>query len=553
MPTVNFNKWKLLEKLKIDEKSLEEILFKLKSESKIIDENTIEIEVNADRPDLLISDGIKRAIDGLLSRKLGEAIYETFQSEYSLTVEEVKARPYVVGAIIRGLKIDEDYLREIIQFQEKLHSTVGRKRKKVAIGLHDLDKIDGKNIIYKEVTLDTRFIPLGYNKQLSIKEVIEFTPQGIEYGKISLRENKIPAITQDNGEILSIPPIINSEKTKITTLTTNLFVDITGTSLDAIIETLDIIVTNFAEAGAKIGIINLNSNYLEKSPVLKKRNLTINTNYINKVLGTSFDIDVIVNELLKARISVSKVSEELINIIIPPYRVDLKTPIDIVEEVAMMIGYENLIPKQFYPRSTGKISQKSIISRKLRDLVIGAKYEEILTFVLISSKYLNGEYVKISNPVSEEYNAVRNSLLPNILLFLRRNQYARFPVRIFEIGEVVVRDHNSDTGYSNEFRLGIAIMNSKVSYEELQSDIHSILLSLGLQPEYKSVNDDKFIKGRVSKIIVNNIEIGILGEINPEILENLEIYYPVVAGELYLDKIQTILFGGGVSDSNMPN
>jgi len=540
MPTVIFNKSRLLEKLNIDEQKLEELLFNLKSESKIIDENNIEIEINADRPDLLISDGIKRAIDGLLERRLGEARYEVVKTDYELIVRGVKSRPYVLGAVVYGLKIDEEYLREIIQFQEKLHSTIGRKRKKVAIGLHDLDKIDGKTIIYDEVPIDYKFVPLGYDREMSIREVLEKTPQGKEYGNISLLDNKLPAILQSDGKVLSIPPVINSEKTRLDTLTKNLFIDVTGTSLDAVAQTLDILVTNFAESGAKIGIINVKSSYTNSSPLLLKNEIKVDVNYVNKVLGTNLSSNEMKKLLLKARLDV-EIDDNKLKVTIPPYRVDLMEEIDIVEEVAMMIGYDKLEPIPYTPSSKGELLEINKLSNLVRELAIGARFEEVFNFTLISSRYLEEDYVKISNPVSEEYDAVRNSLIPSILLFLKKNQYVRFPVRIFEVGDVVIVDKDTETGYRNQRRLALAIMNSKVSYEELQAEVHEILRNLGLEPYYIKDKNKTFIEGRTARIVVNNSVVGIIGEVNPQVLESYEIGYPVVLCEIYLDKVLEII------------
>ncbi|MEM3855995.1 MAG: phenylalanine--tRNA ligase beta subunit-related protein, partial [Saccharolobus sp.] len=254
MVTIVLSKRKLLDKLGLNEHELEDILFNLKSEIKPVDENNLEIEINADRLDLLTTDGIARAVKGLLGKELGEAKYNVTETDYTLVVHNVKYRPYTLAAIVYNVNID---LQELIQFQEKLHQTIGRKRKKVAIGFHDLSKIDSKIIEYREIPLNYKFIPLNQNKEMSVSEVINNTEQGKLYGNISVSDGKSPAIIQDDGQVLSIPPIINSEKTKVTEKTKNLFIDVTGTSYEAVAQTLDIIVTNLAETGGMIGKVKV--------------------------------------------------------------------------------------------------------------------------------------------------------------------------------------------------------------------------------------------------------------------------------------------------------
>jgi len=540
MPTINVYKWRLLNELKINESKLEDLLFNLKSEMKPIDQDHIEIEINNDRPDLLFVYGIIRSIKGLLKRELGEAKYSVKNSEYSFEVKEVKSRPYALAAIIEGVKLDEELLKELIQFQEKLHITIGRKRKKVAIGIHDLRKIDSKKILYTTVNLDYKFVPLNSSKEMSVKEVLESTDQGKEYGNISLFDNKMPAIMQDDGQILSLPPVINSEKTRLGTSTTDLFIDVTGTSLDAVISTLDILVTNLAEMGGKIGEVKVISPYTDKSPILRHSKVNITIEYINQVLGTQIQKQDVIEYLKMARFDVNDLGKEL-EVIIPPYRSDILAPIDLTEEVAMTVGYSYLSPSAYKIESMGLLSDKTKITRVIRDLSIGASFTEIFTFVLTNDSLLNDEFVKIVNPITVDYDAIRNSLIPTMLQFLSKNQHSRMPIRVFEVGESIVKSEDNDTGYENKLNAVYAIMDSKVSFEDLQSPVHYILTSLGLNVEYKKEKNNYLIEGRTAGIYCQDKRIGVIGEIKPEILEKMKIEYPIMISEIYLDEIKKLV------------
>ncbi|BFH74438.1 phenylalanine--tRNA ligase subunit beta [Sulfurisphaera javensis] len=540
MPTINVYKWRILNELKINESKLEDLLFNLKSEMKPIDQDHIEIEINNDRPDLLFVYGIIRAIKGLLKRELGEAKYQVKDTDYLFEVKEVKSRPYALSAIVENIKLDDELLKELIQFQEKLHVTVGRKRKKIAIGLHDLDKIDSKHILYTTVDLNYKFVPLNSSKEMIVKEVLEETEQGKEYGTISLYNGKMPAIMQSDGQILSLPPVINAEKTRIETSTRNLFIDVTGTSLDTVIFTLDLIVTNLAEMGGKIGRVKVLSPYAEFSPVLRHSSIKISIDYINNVLGTQLTKDEIIELLKMARFDVNDIGSEL-EVIIPPYRNDILAQIDITEDVAMTYGYANLIPSPYKVGKIGELTEKTKITRVIRDLSIGAGFTEIFTFILTNDSYLIGNFVKILNPVTIDYNAVRNSLIPSMLQFLSKNQHARMPIKVFEVGEVVVENEKSETGYSNKLNAVYSIMNSKVSFEELQAPVHYILSNLGISVEYKKAQHPFLIDGRTALIYCNGKKIGIIGEVKPEILEKLKIEYPIAISEIYLDEIKELL------------
>ncbi|WP_187152651.1 phenylalanine--tRNA ligase subunit beta [Acidianus manzaensis] len=537
MVTINLKESRLMNLLKISEKELEDVLFDLKSEIEKIGEDEISVEINADRLDMLSPEGIKRAVDGLLERRLGEAKYEIVNTEYTLIVDDVKSRPYALGAIVYDFKLDDDRLKEIIQFQEKLHDTIGRKRKKVAIGIHDLHKIDQKVIRYKEVPLDAEFIPLHSTTKMKISEVLLNTEQGKIYGNISIRDNYSPAIVQDDGNILSIPPVINSDKTTLDVNTRDLFIDVTGTNFDAVAQTLDILVSNFAEGGGKIGIIKVISPFANKSPLLVHNNISVNSIQVNTRLGLNLSAEEMAKYILKMRMD-AKVNNDSLDIVIPQYRIDIMTYADISEDIAMAYGYRNFKLDNVHVAETGNLLYITRLERAFRELAVGSSFQEIFNLILANTDYLYGDYVRVENPISMEYNAIRNSLIWVMLNFLSKNQHARFPIKIFEVGDVVVKSNTSDTGFMNSSRACLAIMDSKVSYEYLQSIVHQIIYNL-VGKEAKYIREDKeyFIRGRSSKIVLADKELGEIGEISPEFLVKFNIKYPVVISEIYLDKI----------------
>ena len=528
---------RLLNLLGLEEKDLNDVLFNLKSEVEKRGEDELEIEINSDRLDMLSPEGIKRAVDGILGRKLGEAKYEVVPTNYQLIIDNVESRPYALAAVVYDVKLDDDRIKELIQFQEKLHCTIGRKRKKVAIGIHDLDKIDGKGIRYSKVPLDYKFVPLNSDKEMSVSEVISSTEQGKLYGNISIKDNYSPAILQEDGQVLSIPPIINSNKTKINSSTKNLFIDVTGTNFDAVAQTLDLLVSNFAEGGSKIGTVKV-SRYTSSSPLLIHNKLVVKTSDINKRLGLSLSTEEMAKYVRMMRMDANINSDE-IEVIVPQYRIDIMTYVDIAEDVAMAYGYKSFSLPQYNSKGMGELLPITKLERAFRDLAIGGGFQEIFTFVLNKSSYLlYNDFVKIQNPITVEYDAVRNSLIWNMLKFLAKNQHARFPIKVFEVGDVVVKSEESDTGYKNDTRACLAIMNSRVSYEELQSVVHQMLYNLkGKEPRYVRQEKDYFIKGRSAKILFDNNVVGEIGEISPEILEKFNIENPVVIAEIYLEKL----------------
>ncbi len=272
---------------------------------------------------------------------------------------------------------------------------------------------------------------------------------------------------------------------------------------------------------------------------MKHKTISVSSTYINNRLGILLDKDTIIKSILKMRMNA--ILDDNISVTVPPYRVDIMRDVDIAEDVAMAIGYDNLGIEKFQSSEIGKYLKISIVSRAFRDLSVGAGFQEIYSLVLTKSSKLMDNYVRILNPISMEYDAVRNSLIWTTLNFLSKNQHARFPIKIFEVGDIVNKSE-SDTGYINETRGCFAIMDSKVSYENLQSLVHQILTNLvGLEPSYLKNDNSVFIRGRGASISIKGNIVGIIGEINPEILSEFELSYPVTLSEIYLSKLNNLI------------
>ncbi len=500
MPTINLNKWVLQSLTKLNEQELQDFLFRLKSEVSPINQDDYSIEVNADRLDMLSLGGIVRAIKGISDQEIGEPKYKTSETDYVLEVDRVPSRPYALACVIKNAKLSpEFYLKELIQFQEKLHDTIGRRRKKVAIGIHDLKKVEGKIIKYTLVPLSTTFVPLNQQTEMTVGQTLKETQQGKAYGGISVFNGQSPAIMDEKG-ILSLPPVINSDRTKISVETDSLLIDVTGTNFDSVVQTMDLIATGMAELGAEIGIVKIKGMDSEFSPLMKHTEVIANLNDIMNRLGISINGDDVIKLLRRMRME-AELQDDKIKVTVPPYRVDIMNYTDIAEDIAMAYGYDNFQLNSAITRGQGSLSENSLLYRKLRSLLIGAGYTEVYTLILTKSGNQRGDFVQIRNPISVEYDSVRNSLVWSALAFLSNNQHSRFPIKIFEIGDVVIKDDKSDTLHSNEPRLVVAMMDSRVSYEMIQAPLHEVLFNLtGITPSYIKSENELLIKGRSAEI-----------------------------------------------------
>ncbi len=540
MPVVKFKVKRILDELDMSLDELREYLFRLKCETEVDDEGYIYVELNPDRPDMFSLEGILRSLKGLMGIERGYKIPETRLSDIIIMSKEVISRPVIMGAVVKGLRFDNDDIEELMQFQEKLHETLGRRRKKVAIGIHDYDKLPDKNIIYKEVDINTtRMIPLYGSHKITIKEVLDKTEQGKKYGDLSLRNNSHPALIA-GGEIISLPPVINSEITRVDTNTRNLFIDVTGTDPYYVSGVLDIIACNLFYKGGEIEKVMVKTKDKDIiTPLFSERTLEVKVEDFTNILGIDFTVEDLKDLLERARYNVIAVNDSKIKVKAPPNRLDVFGVVDLAEDIAIVIGYENLPLKRNLVPLSGSISRLVSIKRKIRDILVGLGFTEIIQLTLtnpslVNALELNELALKVRNPVQIEYSIVRPNLIAGMLSFLKDNQHKEKPIKIFEMGRVAWRKNKY---IIEEEHLALAIMDTSTSYEDIQAPLYTLLKLLNINFELKPAGISYLLKGRSALILLNGDELGWLGEINPEVLEKIGVEYPIVAAEISLSLI----------------
>ncbi len=547
MPVVRLSRSRLLKLVGIDDwDKVREALANLKCGVEAVVDDEVEIEVTSDRPDLFSTEGIAKAVRMFLGLEKPRKI-EISGIEFVVEVDPPRKRPFIAVAAIDRVDLDERGLEELIQFQEKLHVTYGRGRRKVAIGLHDLDKLPSKHIRYTYVRIDeAKMIPLHLDKEMTVKQVLEEVEQGKLYGSISLDGDLHPAVLSGD-KIIAIPPVINSDITRLESSTRRIFIDVTGTDLQTVIKILNVIVNALSIYGGRVlGAEILYPDRRIVTPDLTWRSIELDLDYAEQILGLELGSADRATQLLERMgYLASSVDEHKLVVEVPPYRVDVLHPIDVVEDLAIAIGYSAIEPD--YVASYGRTlpDMSRAIERIVRDILVGLGYAEVNTFSLISRRLLEAlgyrEFVEIENPISTEMDCIRPSPLPSLIAVLKNSQHCEMPIKIFEIGSGVVRDEASATGWRNLKYVAIAVMSSLIKFEDIHGDVYALLRELGVEPKTKRCSKPMSIEGRTACIYVNGVEVGWIGELHPEILERIEIRYPVAVAELYLDRLIDIV------------
>jgi len=543
MPVVTISAKELKELIGKDlpMEEIEEILPLNKMEIDSWNGDEISIEVTPDRPDFYSVEGIARQLRAWLYIKPGLPSHILSKPQIALHAQKVSSRPYIVAGVVRELEMNESAIKSLLQLQELLDLSLGRDRKKVSIGIHDLDKIKPPLTYTETDPENTRFIPLTCSKEMSMKEIIEEHPKGIEYKHLLKDAKKFPVVFDCDG-VISFPPIINSERTKVTENTKNVFIEITGTDEPAINHALNIIMTALEERGGKLEAVRINDS---QTPNLKAKTIKFEPEEAKRLLGINLK-----NSELKSLLERMCYDVDLKQktVFVPPYRFDILHPVDVIEDIAIAYGYNDFLPEVPKLPTIGKEHPKEEFSNTLRELMIGLGFQEVINYILTSPEKMikkpgiNTEKpIEIKNPVTSEHSICRTWLLPGLFQNLANNKHRRYPQKLFEIGDTVLPDESSDTYTCNQRKLSGVISHPSTSLSEIISVINALLENLDLKPNFKALEHPTFISGRCGRIMIGEEEIGFFGEVHPEVLTAFELKMPVSGFEINVEKLMNTI------------
>jgi len=541
MPVVELS-YSRLQKLvgKVSKKQISDSLPFLGLDIESEDKDQVRIEYSPNRPDYSTDFGIALGLQGLLGIKTGTVKLNVKKSnKYSISVNSTvsKIRPFVTGIIAKNGKIDDKTIKQLMTMQEDLHFGIGRKRKKSSIGIHDLDKISFP-LVYTTTNRNHKFIPLNSETEIPISEILSNTDVGKDYGLLLGQSSQVPIILDNNQNTVSFPPIINAAVTTVTTKTKNLFVEVTGINKDDAEDMLAVVATILQSAGFTLESVKI-SGAKNSSPKLDYRKLTVNPSLINQILGLDLKIPKIISCLKKSRLDASSKGTNII-CTIPAYRFDIFGPMDLVEEVALGYGIQNLEPTMSPSQTIGKINPVSLQLKSLDKTMIGLGYLESLNSSLTSKRVLydmtnrdSAQIISVLDSKSQEHTILRDSILPGLLEDLSRNIHESYPQKMFETGTVFV----TDNPITEKINFSGISAHKDANFTEIKSIVQSALnIGFGIKIETKTATNPTFEKGHCASIILNNNQIGIIGKIDSKIIENYKIRVPVVGFEISLSE-----------------
>jgi phenylalanyl-tRNA synthetase beta chain len=520
----------------------------LGTDSEEIGSDYVKIEYNPNRVDFSSYGGVARAFRGLMGWETGLPKYDVKEGNIVLSVSKsvAEVRPFVVAAAVRNLRVDIATFKELIDLQEDLHWMIGRDRKKASIGVHNMDAVEPPFSYITCAPDEIKFVPLDKTEEMTPQEILEKHEKGVAYKGLVDWASRYPLIVDKRRRVLSFPPIINGELTRVSQDTQNLFIDITGTELNAISRSLNVLITALADMGGTIeSVIVKYPDRTLVTPDLTPQKMKLRVNYANELLGLKLSVAKALEALRKSRLDAKKVEKGVLDVTIPAYRIDILHEIDLVEEVAIGYGYYRLKPSIPATVTTGNEHRAMEVANEVRQIMVGLGFMEALNFILANK---DDHYqkmrrkavglIRLANPVSTEFSMIRNDLLPSLMKNLAENKHQVFPQRIFEVSDVIRLDKKAETRTERRLHTAGVSSHPTSNFSEMKSILGSLLMNLGLKNwTVKEANHPSFLEGRVAAIYIKGKELGFVGEIHPEVLNNFELENPTSAFEIDLQKL----------------
>ena len=577
--------------LNSDPDRVDEVLALAKAEVKGFDEKTgmMSVEIkDTNRADTWNIEGLVRCLRGFLGLESGLRRYVAGKPvcEVSVDARLKGIRPYIACSVVKGVGLTDPIIRSLMQLQDKLDHTYGRNRRRTSIGLYDFDQIVAPLSYSVAKPDDASFVPLGFDVRMSLREILGKHPKGLEYGAIVGGYSVWPILLDAEGKVLSFPPIINSNDLgRVTEATRNILVEVTGTVDETVLNTLTIVSLSLVDRGGRAysATVHYPGGRSVVTPRFDSKPMELNVDYANKVLGLKLSGEQIGRLLLKAGHGVETAGRSIVRVRVPCYRIDIMHEVDLVEDVAIAYGYNNIRPLWRKLPTVGGVRPEQGLLDVARELMVGLGFQEVLTYTMANPEMLFakmnlktqagavkmglGRAVEIANPKVQTLTCLRSWLLPRLMDFLGCNLHVEYPQRVFELGRVTVHDGKAETRTRDVQTLAAVTCHGGAGFSEVKSCLDAFFMNLGLSWQVREAKHGSFVDGRVGRVViergdvdaaevkrkgkliggkavqqdVEEVDVGFVGEVHPAVLEAWGLENPVAGFELNMDRVVGII------------
>jgi phenylalanyl-tRNA synthetase beta chain len=483
-------------------------------------------ELTPNRPDWYSMEGLARSLKAYHGGKLPE--YQAKKSEYTVVVHPsvAKVRPFTVCAVVKGLKFDDQRIRDVVLLQEKLLATLGRKVKKFGLGVYPLHAIKFPVSYTTMKPAEIRYVPLGAEKEMSADEILRCHKKGQQYGHLIKNHERYPVFMDAKGKVMALIPIVNSAETgKVDLTTRDVFMEVSGTDMHACKAALNILTCTFADMGGTVYEVLMDYGKEKfQSPDLRRKALKVSLKEVNRVLGLELSESEMAGHLARMGHEYKKGV-----VYSPPYRADIMGLVDVIEDVAISYGYNNFKPTtpNFFCPGEGSRSYDEVDG-----IMRGMGFVETKTFMLTNKETLkvigcDEGVVEITNPSSVEYTVVRPNLLLDMINTMAVNKMKGLPQRFYEIGMV-------QEGERTARRLVFGVVDKRLEFSDVRSHLQTLAAEAGFEFALTKVESQIF-EGDIScAVMVSGKAIGIFGKVRKEVLGKFGLGFDSYICELQL-------------------
>uniref|UniRef100_A0A7S4CJL3 phenylalanine--tRNA ligase n=1 Tax=Eutreptiella gymnastica TaxID=73025 RepID=A0A7S4CJL3_9EUGL len=522
------------------------------------------IDLPANRYDLLSIESFAVALKVFMG-DMPPPVYKAIEppTPHEMVVSEsVRAvRPYVVCAVLRNVTFSPASYKSFIDLQDKLHQNLCRKRTLVSVGTHDMDTVKGPFKYDAVPRKEIDFVPLKEEQVLNGENFIEHYQKDLQLCKflhMIEKEPNFPLIRDADDVVMSLPPIINSRHSQITLDTKNIFIEATAVDEYKANVCINQIIAAFSYyCKEQFTVEPVTVKYADGrqvvTPDLSTKEMECKVDWMNRSIGIEWGAEDMARCLTKMLLEATVKDANTISVKVPPTRSDILHQVDVMEDVAIAYGYNNIVKKAPPTLSVGKQEPHSKLSHMVRMEFAQAGYNEALTlslasyddcFVKMRKEKDLALAVSIANPQTPEFQMCRISLLPGLMRTVFASIATPVPIKLFEVSDVVLKDATQDTGSRNERRAAAVYCSTSSALDTIHGLMDHVLQMLGCAPKsaaqpdgYRIApsEDAAFFPGRQAEVFVKGQKVGIFGIIHPQVLKAFGVGMPVTAMELNLE------------------
>jgi len=532
-----------------------------------LDEDVIEFEITPNRPDCLSIYGMARETAATFNKELNhpdiniknevDDIFEytngidvltpNCHRYYSRVIKDVEIGPSplwlqtrLMNAGVRPINNIVDVTNFVmLEFGEPLHA-------------FDLDRLNGRKIVVRQAYDDEKLTTLdGVVRELNTDDIIiadDIMPIGIA-GIMGGLDSEITPSTKTvllEGANFSAKHVrLTSKKLSLRTEASTRFekgIDPNVCSLA--VERVCQLIEEIGAGTVVKGVIDVNQLHV------KDKYISLRPERSKKLLGVDISIDDMIKSLKNLGFE-AKYENSLIETKVPSFRADVKVEADLIEEVGRLYGFHNIKSQPLVGGLTrGERPYNKQVEIKTKDILQGIGYNEVMTYSFISPKAYDKlnlpsqakerNYIKLINPLGEDYSTMRTTLMSNMLELLSRNEKKGVEqVFSYEIGYTFEPKALPVVELPEEKQvLSIGFYGDKDFYfmKETLEVVLSRLGITGIDYERESKNPS-FHPGRTAIIRVNGVKLGIFGEVHPDVCENYNFKNRVYIATIDFDKI----------------